>query len=676
MFAPKGEFMKASLLFLSTIATIGSVAMAAPEKLTRELLLKNSPVPERREFPLSKNINACQDFHKYVCDEVEKNFTLPADRSRWNFSFTDNAERLLAAKKNYFLWLESGGEPQTKRAKPIKNFYLACMNEKASADDEKKFVEEETKQFMSLKNVGQLADLMQKRVGSGDFTWYDMGSDANQQDPLWLDSLILTSIMTLPERSYYQNAEALKDLKELAQDFFTAIKATEPEKKANAVVELEKAFAMIHPVPAEMRQRWAGNFYSDRSEWIANYPNLKLKRLMDLPPKRTKFRNVVPESFKFLNDQVTEENFEDLRSLLLFRSISPKMDDAYPEHFKKRFAFSQKHLGAPAVRPVRQERCTTKTMGNFMMELDHELIPILFPGFPGDKVVILAEKIRSSIKQQIEANKWLSPEGRKEALNKIALAKLYLVKPRNDIEWNFNPILKFSATNPIKNQKELSKALFAKELKELREKRKPEQWWLGPLTLNAYYSPSDNKFVLLQGILQYPFFDNQQTEIENLGAIGAVVGHELGHGIDDQGARYDSAGRVHQWMTEGDLAEFKKRGEIFVKRLDKINHNGALKLGEVIGDHVGITSAYKAAFPDPSKATVDDQKLFFVAYARMWCNKALKSAEEVQIRTAPHPLGAVRINEQVVHLPAFAKAFSCKKGDKMFLDPKEQGLVW
>lgn len=671
--------MKSTLILRPAVALVvlaGFVANAAPEKLTRELLLKNSPVPERREFPLSKSIGACQDFHKYVCDEVEKNFTLPADRSRWAFSFTDNAERLLAAKKNYFLWLESGGEPKTKRAKPIKNFYLACMNEKASAEEEKTVVADEIKHITALKNVGELSELMQKRVGTGEFTWLDMGSDANQQDPLWLDSLIMTSIMTLPERSYYQNPEALKDLKDLAKDFFETIKAEEPDKKAQAVVDLEKAFAMIHPIPAEMRQRWAGDYYFERANWISKYPNLKLKRLMDLPPKRTKFRNVVPESFQFMNDQMTEENFENLRALLLFRSLSPRMDDAYPEHFKKRFAFSQKHLGAPAARPVRQERCTTKAMNSFMMELDHELIPILFPGFPDAKVVSLAEKIRTSIKKQIEANTWLSLEGRKEALNKIGMAKLYLVKPKTDVEWNFNPILKFSSTLPMKNNKELSKALFAKELKELREKRKPEQWWLGPLTLNAYYSPSDNKFVLLQGILQYPFFEDKQTEIENLGAIGTVVGHELGHGIDDQGARYDSVGRVKQWMTEKDLAEFKKRGEIFVKRLDKINHNGALKLGEVIGDHVGITSSYKAAFPDPEKASIEDQKSFFVAYARMWCYKALKSAEEVQIKTAPHPLGSVRINEQVVHLPAFAKAFSCKKGDKMYVDPKEQGLVW
>lgn len=666
------------LVFSALLAVLffGVPAMAAPEKLTRELLLKNSPVPEKREFPLSKSINACQDFHKYVCDEVEKNFTLPADRSRWTFSFTDNAERLLAAKKNYFLWLESGGEPKTRRAKPIKNYYQACMNEKASATEEQSYVETEVKTVQALKTSAELTDLMQKRVGSGDYTWLDMGTDANQSEPLWSDSLIMTQLMTLPERSYYQNPEALKDLKELAEDFFKTIKASDPAKRADQVVEMEKAFALVHPVPSEMRQRWAGDYYMERNDWLSKYPNLKLKRLMDLPPAKVKFRNVIPESFAFLNDQMTDANFEKLQSLILFRSLSPKMDDAYPEHFKKRFAFSQKHLGAPAVRPVRQERCTTKAMNNFMMELDNELIPILFPGFPDKKVIALAEKIRSSIKKQIEANTWLSPEGRKEALNKMGMAKLYLVKPRNDVEWNFNPILKFSSTTPIKNQIELSKALFQKELKELKEKRKPEQWWLGPLTLNAYYSPPDNKFVLLQGILQYPFFDDKQSEIENLGAIGTVVGHELGHGIDDQGARYDSIGRVKQWMTEKDLAEFKKRGEIFVKRLDKINHNGSLKLGEVIGDHVGITSSFKAAFPEPDKASIEDQRAFFVSYARMWCYRALKSAEEVQIKTAPHPLGSVRINEQVVHLPAFAKAFSCKKGDKMYVDPKEQGLVW
>ncbi len=668
--------MKSALLLGSIALTLGFSAQSAPEKLTRELLLKNSPVPERREFPLSKTENACNNFHKYVCDEVEKNFTLPPDRSRWTFSFTDNAERLLHAKKNYFMWLSSGGEPKTKRAKPIENFYQACMNEKASTDEEKSVVDLEVKTISALKSVDELADFVQKRVGTGEYTWLDLESDANQQDPLWNDSVLFTSLMTLPERSYYQNPEALKDLKELATDFFNTIQAAEPEKKADQVVELEKSFAMVNPLPAELRQRWAGDYYMDRGDWRSKYPKLKLDRLLGLSPDKVKFRNVIPESFQFLNDQMNDANFEKLKSALLFRSVSLKMDDAYPEHFKKRFAFSQKHLGAPPVRPVRQERCTQKAMNTFMMEIDNELLPILFPGFPDEKVIQLAETIRASIKTQIQANTWLSAEAKKEALNKIGLSKLYLVKPRNEVEWNFNPILKFSSTTPIKNSKDMAKAQFEKSLKELREKRKPEQWWLGPLTLNAYFSPPDNKFVLLQGILQYPFFDPKLSDAENLAAIGTVVGHELGHGIDDQGARYDSLGRVKQWMTAADLAEFKKRGEVFVKRLNKINHNGELKLGEVIGDHVGITSSYKAAFPEPDKASIESQQSFFVAYARMWCYRALKSAEEMQIKTAPHPLGWVRINEEVVHLPGFAKAFSCKKGDKMFVDAKEQGLVW
>ena len=664
------SFVVAAILVFST------TAFSAVEKLTRDLLLKDSPVPEKREFPLSKKVNACQDFHKYVCNEVESNFTLPEDRSRWAFAFTDNAEKLLHAKKNYFKWLAAGGEPKSKRARPIKNYYLACMNEEASQIEERQIVESEAKIGLGLKSAAALSDLLQKRVGQGEYTWLDFSSIPNQDDPLWNDAMMYTSLMTLPERSYYENPEALKDLKALALDFFQTIKANDPEKRAEQVVEVEKAFAMVHPVPSEMRKRWATDYYVDRSDYVQKYPRLKMDRLVKLAPAKVKFRNVLPESFQFLNDQMAEENFEKMQSLFLFKSLSPKMDDAFPEHFKKRFAFSQKHLGAPPVRPVRQERCTTKAMNQFMMELDQELLPILFPGFPDEKVIALAEKIRTSLKKQIEANTWLSDQGRKEALNKVGLAKLYLVKPRNETEWNFKPILKFDPKKPFANEKNMEQALFKKELKELKEKRKPEQWWLGPLTLNAYYSSSDNKFVMLQGILQFPFFDDKQSDIENLAAIGTVVGHELGHGIDDQGARYDSAGRVKQWMTDGDLAEFKKRGKLFVDRLNKINHNGELKLGEVIGDHVGLTSSYKAAFDGVAEPKVQDQQAFFVAYARMWCYRALKSAEEMQIKTAPHPMGNVRINEQVIHLPAFAKAFSCKKGDKMYLDAKDQGLVW
>ena len=177
------------------------------------------------------------------------------------------------------------------------------------------------------------------------------------------------------------------------------------------------------------------------------------------------------------------------------------------------------------------------------------------------------------------------------------------------------------------------------------------------------------------GILQYPFFNPEGDIIENLGAVGAVIGHELGHGIDDQGSRYDEDGKLKQWMTMKDLKEFSSRGYKMIEQFNKVGHNGVLTLGENIGDLVGLTFAYQAAFPE-NNPSVEDQKKLFVAYGRLWCGVARPKAEESQLKTDPHALGWARINEQVKHQKAFAQAFNCKKGDKMTLSDDERIKIW
>ncbi len=198
----------------------------------------------------------------------------------------------------------------------------------------------------------------------------------------------------------------------------------------------------------------------------------------------------------------------------------------------------------------------------------------------------------------------------------------------------------------------------------------------GPLTVNAGYSPSDNKFMMPIGILQYPFFDREGSLLENLGAVGVVIGHELGHGIDDQGSKYDENGELRDWMSSADLENLSSRGQKMIDQFDKIGHNGQNTLGENIADLVGITFAYRAAFPNPSLASTKDKQTFFISYARLWCNVTRPGAEEEKLKTDPHSLGWARINEQVKHQKGFAEAFSCKPGDPMTLPESERITIW
>jgi putative endopeptidase len=299
----------------------------------------------------------------------------------------------------------------------------------------------------------------------------------------------------------------------------------------------------------------------------------------------------------------------------------------------------------------------------------------MFPDFPEEKFIELAEKVRGSIIQGVKDNEWLSKEGKEGAIKKLQSARLQLVKPRNDEEWYFNPVVTYTSDQPIENSRRLNLALTERMYRELGTKRNKDRWWMGPLTVNAYYSPSDNKFVMPIGILQYPFYDPKLPETINLGAVGAVIGHELGHGIDDKGAMFDYQGRLKQWMSDSDLQSFKNAGAKFISQFDKIGHNGKLTLGENIGDWTGLTFAYRAAFPD-DKGDRETKQKFFLQYARLWCEVVRPKMKERMLKTNPHPIGKARVNEQVIHQGGFAEAFQCKKGDPMYLPEAERIKVW
>jgi putative endopeptidase len=658
--------------FLVHIIAVFSFAFGA---LKKEDLLKGSPVPEKRSYPISQKIQPCEDFHRYVCAEVEDKFKLPADRERWSFSFTDNRERILHAKKQFFKNMKSY-EPPSDREAQFKNVYLACMDKSSSSKEEKQFVKEEMARLNAIKETKDLMALSTSRIGEGYETFSSFGSIPNKENPLRYDAMIGAGMKTLPERSYYENKDVVKDYKKILVDFFKTVKADKPEQRAEWVLKFETDYALKTPLPRDMRGRIAEKRDISRKDLLAKYPNIGVSEILAKVPEKTTFVDIVPEANAYMNSAVTDMPVEQLKSVYMFHSMVSYLDDAYPAFYKKFFDFRRKHLGGPKQRPPRQEECTELASNQFDMEVDKGLIEVLFPNFPQEKAIELGERVRKSIIKGMEDNKWLSSSTRKEAIKKIKASKLFLVKPQNESEWDFMPVEKYSVDKPYANRVLFSKTAFKKRLKEMAEDRNPNRWSMSPLTVNAYYSGIDNKFVLPMGILQYPFFDGNSSDIENLAAMGAVVGHELGHGIDDKGSKYDFSGKVRQWFAEKDLKEFEKRGSQFVEQFDKIGHDGKLTLGENIGDHVGISFSFNAAFPDPAKASVEDKQKFFAAYARNWCLVQSKETAQRLLKTDPHANGAERINQQVVHIPAFYEAYNCKKGDKMYRAEGERIRVW
>ncbi len=642
----------------------------------------SSEIPAKREFPLSTVVSPCENFHQYVCSGAEAAFKLREDRSRHTFSFSDSSERILEAKKSFFA--EIGKQKNlSSRSLQIKDNYIACMQEKSGALNEKTALKKMHSEIDTIKTAGDFAKFQVQQIPKGKTSLINFDVYSNQDDPKINDMYINVELMNLPEHTYYDNADLMSEYKKLILDYF---KITEPKmlesqlnERADKLIAFEREFVKIYPHPEVRRQRWSEKRQETQAAFQKKYPQLALKDFLARTPQNIWVQNSLPEALEFYNNSLTPEKLPEKLSVLKdfykYSIGSQLIDDSNPEYFNKQFAFRNKYLGGPVTRSVRHERCTRQVMGTFPKEIDQLLMGKLFPNFPTEKFKLVASRIRESIIQGTRNNNWLEPETKAKAVLKTEKAKLYLVKPETEKEWDFIEIKKYSATDRLANTELFSKTMLAKKLKSLKTGANLEAWDMGPLTVNAYYDPSANKFVMPMGILQYPFFNPEGDIIENLGAVGAVIGHELGHGIDDQGSRYDEAGKLKQWMSMKDLKEFSSRGHKMIEQFNKAGHNGVLTLGENIGDLVGLTFAYQAAFPE-NKASVEDQKKLFVAYGRLWCGVARPKAEESQLKTDPHALGWARINEQVKHQKAFAQAFNCKKGDKMTLSDDDRIKIW
>lgn len=634
-----------------------------------------SEIPERREFPVSATIKPCDDFYGYACSEALAGFKLRDDRSSHTFSFNDSHERLLKKKEAFLKDLAKPGIKRSARAETLSTIYQACMNEKAAAAEEREVLKGRPAEIKAINSAETFANDWAKSGERGDFRVWDFGDIANQDDPRQNDVYVLPDLMTLPERSYYDNAELMKDYQAVVADFFKVIQWSDPDQRAARVLAFEKAFAQVYPLPAEFRELITKRLYVTKSDMIKKYPELHLERLLARVPDKVLIREFSAASNEFLAKAVAEKRFDEIRDVIAWKSLSGTPDDAFPAYFKRWFDFSHKFLGGPAKRSPRGERCTKLVMSDFGREIDAELVDTLFPNFPEERVVALGERIRNAIVERMSASDWLSQKTRDAGIAKVRAMRLQLVKPANDEEWDFNLPATYSKTQPIANGRTVVAGNREKLLQRLAKPRNPNIWGMSPLTINAYYNPMENKFVMPIGILQYPFFDVSAPDEVNLGAVGAVMGHEMGHGIDDKGAKYDKDGKLRQWMTDDEIKTFASRGDKLVAQFNAIGHNGKLTLGENMSDLSGVTFAFDAAFP-AGKGSVESKKAFFTQYGRAWCGTMLPKTREALLKTDPHSMNEARINEQVKHQGAFAEVFQCKAGDKMWLDPKDRVRVW
>ncbi|WGL60910.1 M13 family metallopeptidase [Pigmentibacter sp. JX0631] len=661
-----------------TLSLVLSLFSSSP-LLANENKIKTIPddefqVPASREFKLNSSVNPCNDFYSYVCEVENTNFKLPESKSRYIYSFNDSAERIKNQRLQYINNLSTLSE-LTKQQKMIHNFYNSCMNTKERLNEEKEYLAE-IKKIFSIKDKKQLLKKFAENSISGNFNFMHIFEFVNRSNSKQKDVMFYYAL-PFGAKEYYSDAKLMQEYEKVIQNFAKTINLNKMEGKAKFIVNFDKSMAKIYPTRAEMREFFSKDNTVSREKLIKDYPELYFEVMLNKIPKSVKINAIYGNILAELNKQLKTASLEDLQFLYLWNYLSFK-DFRYsqPDFYKAVKKFNNEFFGSSEIDEPLDKECVKETVNAMDRILDFNVIQTFYKEFPEERVEKLVKNIQNTTLKNIQKNNWLSKSAKTIAEEKIKTIHFQLVKPKKLIDWDFEREIDLSPIKFINNQKLLTQSEFQKTLDDITLPVNKNEWKMSPLTVNAYYMPTANQFVMPIGILQPPFFDSSKPDYVNLGSMGMVVAHEIGHSIDDQGSKYDETGKVNPWMDKHDLEKFRQKTEKLVKLFAKDGVDGKLTLGENIADFVGVKNAFHTAFPESSNSDKEHQKQFFIQFGRAWCGVMQPKEKEYLLKIDPHSPIELRVNNQAKLSEEFEQSFSCKKTDPMVLSENERIALW
>ncbi len=503
----------------------------------------------------------------------------------------------------------------------------------------------------------------------------------------------------LPDESYYRE-DAHADTRAAYRGHIERMLALagldDPAARADRVVSLETAIAAHHWDKVRNRDAQATYNLATWDEWAGRAAGVDGAGI-DLALWRDGYgipaaalAEVVlrqPDVTDGLAAELTGRALDDWRDWLRFaiiRSMAPYLSAAFVD---ENFAFYGRTLtGAPELRArwkrgvALVERAMGEAVGQAYVERHFQ---------PEAKAAMddLVANLIEAYRQSIENLAWMTPATRERALDKLAK---FTPKIGYPVRWRDYGALAITADDLLANVQAAGEFEFQRELRKIGAPIDRDEWFMTPQTVNAYYNPGFNEIVFPAAILQYPFFDAGRDAAANYGAIGAVIGHEIGHGFDDQGSRFDGDGRLHDWWTEEDRAAFEQRTGSLIAQYDALepaetpgHHvNGALTIGENIGDLGGLGIAWKAYLLslDGAEPPVIDgltaAQRFFLSWAQAW-QIAIRPEEALRLLSIdPHSPNEFRCNQIVRNIDAFYDAFEVGPDDALWLAPDERVTIW
>jgi putative endopeptidase len=643
---------------------------------------------------INRNGNACNDFFDYANGAWRKQNPIPDYMDRWSRRWQSgelNKEHVrsildeVSARRDW----PAGSAEQLSG-----DFYGACMAEdevnKAGMAPVRSLLDE----VGSIQTRSDVVLLITLLHAIGVDVGFGVASSPDLHDPTRMVADVYASGLGLPDRDYYLKGddrfvEARARYHEHVAKMF-ALAGLAPDAAdaaATSAFELEKRFAEAtldnvarrDPLQQDHKTSFDGlRAMAPEFDWAGYFDAARLPRI-DLNVSEPKF-------LQAFNRELAGAPVAQWRNYLSWQLLNSFADSLSAPFVEQNFAFYGRYLsGATEMKP-RWKRCAEATDANLGDALGRAYVEKYFPPEAKARMQELVKNILLAMHDTIAQLDWMGPETKARAQEKLGAFNAKVGYPD---KWKDYAGVSVGRDSYFSDLVAARRWNIEDDLSQVGKPVDKSRWAMTPPTSNAYYSQLRNEIVFPAGILQPPAFDVTATDAVNYGAIGVVIGHEVSHGFDDQGAKFDAQGRLHNWWTAADNEKFESRGQCVVNQFEGyfiepgIHHNGKLVLGESIGDLAGAKLAWLAyrksratKGPEPTIDGFTPEQQFFLSWGQFRGDEIRQETQRTMVQSDPHPIAKFRVNGPLSNLPAFGDAFSCKAGDAMVRPKADRCEVW